>query len=362
MIAKLLRPLSVRVVVLAIVYFALAYVNLAFFTFGQYDSFPTIWIPSGVALAVLLLTPRREWAAYLAGIFAASILAHSLNNTLLWLAICYSFISVLECTSAALLFQRFTDEKVSFQKLRETAIFVTVSALPASVLSAGLKIAVFCVAFPGVDFFIRWAGWSAAFYIGMIVITPLLVSTNYLLRKEFKASVAYVFERVAILLLVGVLAFAIFGDVGLGSPHSLPFFFLPFPVLIFAATRFGVAGACWISALLAVEAVLVISQTRNSLGYLYVSWHQKIWWLQSYVATASLSTMILAVLTTEGRKTRESLQSSEERLRILVQDMPVMFDAFDGDGLIVAWNKESERVTGYSAREVIGNENIVESM
>ena len=39
----------------------------------------------------------------------------------------------------------------------------------------------------------------------------------------------------------------------------------------------------------------------------------------------------------------------------ILQGMPVLMDAFDDEGLIVVWNAECERVTGYSAAEIIGN-------
>jgi PAS domain S-box-containing protein len=35
--------------------------------------------------------------------------------------------------------------------------------------------------------------------------------------------------------------------------------------------------------------------------------------------------------------------------------MPVLMDAFDDDGCIVVWNAECERVSGYSAAEMIGD-------
>jgi two-component system CheB/CheR fusion protein len=53
----------------------------------------------------------------------------------------------------------------------------------------------------------------------------------------------------------------------------------------------------------------------------------------------------------------EALKASEGRLRAVVQGMPVLLEAFDDDGRIAAWNFESERVTGYSARELVGNPN-----
>jgi|GEM_PF-7067418 len=50
------------------------------------------------------------------------------------------------------------------------------------------------------------------------------------------------------------------------------------------------------------------------------------------------------------------LRKSEERLRQIVQNMPVMLIAFNAQAnLIAAWNRECERVTGYRAEEVVGN-------
>jgi len=50
------------------------------------------------------------------------------------------------------------------------------------------------------------------------------------------------------------------------------------------------------------------------------------------------------------------------RLYTVLDNMPVMLDAFDRDLLISFWNKECERVTGYSAAEVIGNPKAVEML
>jgi PAS domain S-box-containing protein len=49
------------------------------------------------------------------------------------------------------------------------------------------------------------------------------------------------------------------------------------------------------------------------------------------------------------------LRQDEERLRQIIQTMPVMMDAFDENGLVVVWNQECEIVTGFSAKEIIGN-------
>jgi PAS domain S-box-containing protein len=63
---------------------------------------------------------------------------------------------------------------------------------------------------------------------------------------------------------------------------------------------------------------------------------------------------------TEQKQAEESLQENEERLRQVVLNMPVMLDAFDEDNRILVWNKECERVTGYTAEEMVGASNVLE--
>jgi two-component system, LuxR family, sensor kinase FixL len=64
--------------------------------------------------------------------------------------------------------------------------------------------------------------------------------------------------------------------------------------------------------------------------------------------------------TTERHHAEAALRESEQRLRAMIDGMPILMDAFDEQGLILAWNKECERVTGYSAEEMIGNPKAME--
>ncbi|MEA4909244.1 MAG: PAS domain S-box protein, partial [Anaerolineaceae bacterium] len=60
---------------------------------------------------------------------------------------------------------------------------------------------------------------------------------------------------------------------------------------------------------------------------------------------------------TDRKRAEQILQQSEERLRTIIENMPVMLDAMDVDNNFVLWNRESERVTGYSEDEMVGNPN-----
>jgi two-component system, sporulation sensor kinase E len=59
--------------------------------------------------------------------------------------------------------------------------------------------------------------------------------------------------------------------------------------------------------------------------------------------------------TTRQRLMEEVVREREANLRRLVENLPVMVDALDENGVIMMWNRECERVTGYTAAEIVGN-------
>ncbi len=72
---------------------------------------------------------------------------------------------------------------------------------------------------------------------------------------------------------------------------------------------------------------------------------------------------ISAVLDITARKqAEEASKQGAERLRQIVQNMPVMMNAFDEKRKIIVWNRECERVTGYTAEEIIGNPKALEML
>ncbi|WP_143780505.1 PAS domain S-box protein [Leptolyngbya sp. 'hensonii'] len=55
-----------------------------------------------------------------------------------------------------------------------------------------------------------------------------------------------------------------------------------------------------------------------------------------------------------------AFRESEERLHMVLQNMPVMLNAFNAAGQIIAWNQECERITGYTATEIVDNPKAME--
>jgi PAS domain S-box-containing protein len=65
--------------------------------------------------------------------------------------------------------------------------------------------------------------------------------------------------------------------------------------------------------------------------------------------------LVIARDVSSRREAERLLRDSEERLRKILSEMPVMLVARNKAGIIVEWNMECERVTGWSAGEIVGN-------
>jgi len=65
---------------------------------------------------------------------------------------------------------------------------------------------------------------------------------------------------------------------------------------------------------------------------------------------------------TRRKEIEKARLEQENRLRSVVENMPVMMNALDENGHILVWNQECERVTGFSSEEIINNPRAIEML
>ncbi|NJN14910.1 MAG: PAS domain-containing protein [Oscillochloris sp.] len=76
-------------------------------------------------------------------------------------------------------------------------------------------------------------------------------------------------------------------------------------------------------------------------------------------AGAVETVLLIAREVTEQRIAEAALRASVERLHLMLSGMPVMLDAFDENRRLTVWNAECEHVTGYSAAELLGRDDVI---
>ena len=109
----------------------------------------------------------------------------------------------------------------------------------------------------------------------------------------------------------------------LPSQRDVPY--VVFPVLIWAALRFGPRGAA--TALAIVSGLTVWNTAHNAGPFVRQSITDSLLSSQLFLATAALTALVLAAVTAERARADEALRVNEERLRSVVQSM--------AEGLIV---------------------------
>lgn len=108
------------------------------------------------------------------------------------------------------------------------------------------------------------------------------------------------------------------------------------------------------------DAVPRITQYRIIRKDSQIRWTEFFTTVVSYHGKPSFQ--IASMDITERIEARNALLESEERMRLAVQNIPVMLSAVDQRNNLIVWNKECEQVTGYTAQEVIGNPDIWEKL
>lgn len=103
---------------------------------------------------------------------------------------------------------------------------------------------------------------------------------------------------------------------GAGKPPyaDAPLAFIPFPFLIWAALRFGPAGAAYTNLLVATIATLATAREQGpfSAG----SFADNVWLLQTFIAIAVIANLIIAATMAERIEAEEALRQRDLQLRM----------------------------------------------
>jgi PAS domain S-box-containing protein len=193
----------------------------------------TVWAPTGIAQAALLLWGRSLWPAIWVGAFVAN----AGTGAPLWAAASIATGNTLEAVAAVWILRRLPAFDLRLGRIRDAAAFIVVAAITSTAISATIGVTTLCAAAiqPWTTFSDLWWDWWLGDALGALVVAPVILTAR---RKPWATSRREWVETG--LLVVGTAAVTqiFFGQV-LGHIGHHPVEYVIFPFVIAAAMRLG---------------------------------------------------------------------------------------------------------------------------
>jgi PAS domain S-box-containing protein len=309
------------------------------------------WFPDSVLLCALLLSRPAVWWVYIVAPLPLRLLVAVTPGLPGWfLLLAFANDSLKALVGAYLTRRALHGRKIKFNSLPDLWSYLIAAVVLAPVLS-GLAGAAAWLAL-GHGFFSTWWKWFLGDALANLVFTPLLLCLAQDWRKFAKATAARYLEGMALFSALPFAARFAYSQ-GMGRAGLVdPFGYIPLPFLVWAAVRFGPAGA---SGALSIMSILSVAAAGASqlevVGHMTMDATLSI---QLFIVVLAIPILLLSVLVEQQRRTEESLRESEERFRSMANAAPVMIWVSGLDKLRSFFNKGWLTFTGHTLEKELG--------
>lgn len=323
-----------RVILLAAIYFVAG--RIGFMVSAIDPIVSSVWPPSGIALAALLLMGPRYWVGITLGAFILNA-----SGTIAPLgALVIAVGNTLEALLATRLL-RSVGFRPSLERLRDVLALIVLGALASPPVSATVGVSVLAlVRGHQIPDWTIWTTWFSGDAVGILLVTPLILiwvagpAPRVSRRDVIEASV------LAVLLLACTVALWL-------APVS--YVYAIFPLTIWAALRFGVRGAAAASL---VVTVIAVGYTVSGVGPFATSTPvSNLFRLQTFVSVLALTNLIIAAVIAERRTVESALKRSRQQHQDIVNYASVGVLQTDLQGKIILANPALARLLGYERPE-----------
>ena len=314
-----------------------------------------LWPPNSILFAALLLVPATSWWLVMAAALPAHLLAELQGGVPLSMVVSWFVSNASEALIGAVGVRMLAREPLSFGRVRGVAVFIFAAFL-AAFLSSFLDSALVLLNGWGTRTF--WQLWSTRFFSNVtaaLTLVPMIViwtsGSGGALRSASRTRFLEAGVLCVGLAAIGILVF----DSTLITSSSPALLYVPLPLLLWAALRFGSAGA---STSLAIVAFLAIFGAGNGIGALGTgSPAENAAAVQLFLIFIAPTMLILAAIVEERRHVVQRLRNSEQRFAKAFRSSPnAMSITRRADGRILEVNDQWVRLLGYSREEMVGRD------
>ena len=302
-----------NVVVVAVAYYLGAEIAFLIGTLSD-RIFAPFWPPNIVLFCALLITPPRQWWIYIAAAFPAHTIAElGVGMPAPQLIVAF----VTNCAIAianAFAVQRLMVEPPWFGTVRKTIIYVLITAFVSPAVCALGGAFVQIMGGGSIeDYGLFWARWYAANALGSLTLGPIAMICMERTTRPTLAPAGRAIEAAIVAVLLIAACIVAFEDLPSIASGYLPLLlYLPLPIIVWAAVRFGAKGA---SGAIFVISVALIWRTLNGPSLFDIgSPEANVFGMQLFLIGLSPPILLLGSAIEETRRAERTTRDSEERI------------------------------------------------
>ncbi|MEU3986674.1 MASE1 domain-containing protein [Streptomyces sp. NPDC026672] len=322
-LARVRRPAVVlaRTAAIAVCYYAAGRLGLLRRLVVDGAVFTPIWPPTGVAVTCLLIFGIRAWPGITLGALLVGLSVGPPGPDLVGIVAGQTAAPV-----CAYLLLRRVGFRTDLGRLRDGLALVFLGALTAMLISAtvGVGLLVTTGKLDVTRFWVVWLAWWVGDAMGVLIVTPILLMLH---RSRRLPGLARWKEATALLLASCVL-------VPVAALSVMSVLFLVYPLLIWAALRFRLAGS--MPCALFASVTTTLAATEGAGPFRGLTDVQVMIKLQAFNGTMALTALLLSAVIAEQRNTRMSVEQACKELAEVLEhltagDVPPGRTPADGD-------------------------------
>ena len=340
---------AAELLALAALYVAAARIGLAIDAVAGFATL--VWAPSGIALAALLLRGDRLWPGVLIGAFVAN----TLTGAPLLVALGIATGNTLEAVVGAYALRRIPGFRASLDRVIDALGLIILAAGLSTVVSATIGVASLYLGgiVSPADLGRAWRAWWVGDVIGDLLVAPAILV--WAVAPAVRPASRHWVETMALAMAVIVIGFMVFGT------HADAFHqaYLIFPLLVWAALRYGQRGAA--SAALAVSVIAVWGTVTGHGPFVQGALYESLFGLQTFMGVSAGTFLVLGASITERRAALRDVRGAiseqqrlhaerdiaHQRLVTVLEQSPIAIGIAEApSGRFIFLNEEAARLLG----------------
>jgi signal transduction histidine kinase len=264
-----------------------------------------VWPPTGIALAAVLLAGRRIWP----GVFVGALVANLLTGAPLLAAAGIATGNTLEAVTAGYALSRVTGFRLSLDRVRDVIALVLLAAALSTMISATIGVTtLYAAGFVQQSRFAEtWRTWWLGDAIGGLLVAPAILV--WAKRPRVTPSPRRLVEAAILALGVMLAGLVVFiAPINRDGPLGQAYVF--FPLLMWAAIRFGQRGS--VTATVVVSAIAVIVTVLGRGPFIQPTLHESLLTLQTFMGITGATFLVLGASVSERKRYEEELRAARD--------------------------------------------------